>query len=68
MFYLLVYLCEGVRTPGTGVIDSGELPCGCWLLNLGPLEELSMLLAPEPSLQPSENMYFVDGATVRECY
>jgi hypothetical protein len=28
------------------------LPCGCWELNLGPLEEQSVLLTSEPSLQP----------------
>ncbi|ERE77141.1 E3 ubiquitin-protein ligase [Cricetulus griseus] len=32
--------CKGVRSPGTGVTDSCELPCGCWELNRGPLEEL----------------------------
>ena len=29
-----------------------ELPCGCWDLNSGPLEEQSVLLTTEPSLQP----------------
>jgi hypothetical protein len=33
--------------------DSCELPCGCWELNSGPLEEQSVLLTTEPSLQPS---------------
>ena len=32
-------LCEGVGSAGTGVTDSCELPCGCWELNPGPLEE-----------------------------
>jgi hypothetical protein len=34
--------------PETAVIDSCELPCGCWELNLGPLEEqlLSYLANP----------------------
>ena len=27
-------------------------PCGCWELNSGPLEEQSVLLTIEPSLQP----------------
>jgi hypothetical protein len=30
-----------------------EPPCGCWELNSGPLEEQSMLLPAEPSLQPT---------------
>ena len=39
VFCLHVHLCEGVRSPGTGVTDKCELPCGCWEMNLGPLEE-----------------------------
>lgn len=46
VFCLHVYLFEGVRTPGVGVTDSGELPCGCWDLNPVP-----SLLITEPSLQ-----------------
>ena len=42
----------GVRFPATEVTDRCELPCGCWELNLGPLEEQSVLLNTEPSLQP----------------
>jgi hypothetical protein len=28
-----------------------ELPCGCWELNTGPLEEQAVLMTAEPSLQ-----------------
>ena len=44
---------EGDRYPGTGAADSCELSCGCWELNLGPLEEqpLPVLLATELPLQ-----------------
>ena len=42
---------ESVRFPGMGVTDSCELPCRCWELNPGPLEEQPMLLATELSLQ-----------------
>ena len=35
------------------VTDGYEPPCGCWELNSGPLEEQSVLLTAEPSLQPS---------------
>lgn len=38
---------EGV-TSRTGATDSCELPCGCWMSNLGPLKE--QLLTSEPSL------------------
>jgi hypothetical protein len=34
------------------IIDGCESPLGCWKLNSGPLEEHSVLLTAEPSLQP----------------
>lgn len=49
-----MYWCEGVRSPRTGVIDSGELPSGYWVLNPDPLEEQTMLLKAESSLQPHD--------------
>jgi hypothetical protein len=36
---------EGTVSPQTGVT---EAPCGCWELNLGPLEEQLMLFTAEP--------------------
>ena len=39
VFCLYVCLHEGVRSLRAGVIDGCELPCGCWELDLGPLEE-----------------------------
>ena len=42
-------VCMGVGFPRTGATDICELPCGCWELNLGPLEE--QLLTTVPSLQ-----------------
>ena len=48
-----------------------ELPYGCWELNPGPLEEQSVLLITEPSLQPqiskSEDspVYRVSSRTAR---
>ena len=33
------------------ITDSFGPPCGCWELNSGPLEEKSVLLTTEPSLQ-----------------
>ena len=35
-------------------MDDCEPSCGFWDLNLGPLEEQSVLLTAEPSLQPEE--------------
>jgi hypothetical protein len=50
VFIVLVETRRGIASPGTGVTDSCELPCECWELNLGPLEEQAVLLTIEPSL------------------
>jgi hypothetical protein len=39
------------------ITDGCGLPCGCWDLNSGPLEEQSVLLPAEPSLQPNIFLY-----------
>lgn len=41
---------EDVRPPGTEVTNACQSPCGCWELNLGPLEEQSGLLTGESYL------------------
>jgi hypothetical protein len=40
------------------ITDGCEPPCGCWELNSGPLEEQSVLLTAEPSLQPHLFFFF----------
>jgi hypothetical protein len=40
------------------ITDGYEPPCGCWDLNLGPLEEQSVLLTAEPSHQPPPLLFF----------
>ena len=63
MFHLHVYVRaphplvpeepeEGIGSPGTGVTDGCEPPCGCWEQSSCPLEEQQMVLIAEPSLQP----------------
>ena len=37
------------------IIDGCEPPCGRWYLNSGPLEEQSVFLTSEPSLQPDSS-------------
>jgi len=37
------------------ITDGREPPCGCWELYSGPLEEQSVLLTAEPSLQPNSH-------------
>ena len=40
------------------IIDGCEPPCGCWDLNSGPLEEQSVLLTTESSLQPHVCVFY----------
>lgn len=39
-----------LQSNGITVRCNFELPCGCWDLNSGPLEEQPVLLTAEPSL------------------
>ena len=39
------------------ITDGCEPSCGCWELNSGPLEEQSVLLTTEPSLQPPAYLF-----------
>jgi hypothetical protein len=52
--YSVLYACMPVNQKRAldPVIDVCEPPCGCWELNSEPLEEQSVLLTAEPSLQP----------------
>ena len=66
ILWCLPYICVCVRksdllelesyTEVSGVTDSYELPCKCWELNPGLLEEQPLLLTTEPSLQPKKNV------------
>jgi hypothetical protein len=50
LFYVYEHTSD---TPEDGIRTDGcEPPCGCWELNSGPLEEQSVLLTAQPSLQP----------------
>lgn len=55
---------ERVRSPGTRIAGSCELPLGCWEANLGSLE--SVFLTAKPSLQPcfchDFRLYHVPGS------
>jgi hypothetical protein len=47
-----------VRVSDLGVIDSSELLCGCWDLNLGHLgPEQSVLFTTESSFQPGHLIF-----------
>jgi hypothetical protein len=45
------------KRPSDLIIDGCEPPCGCWELISGPMEEQSVLLTAEPSLQPVFSFY-----------
>jgi hypothetical protein len=47
-----------IVTPGNGVADSCELPCGVWELNMGPLEGQPVVLTSEASIYPYILKYF----------
>lgn len=49
--YLRQWPGESIRSPGTGVTNVSELPCGCWESYPGPLEERPVLLTAEPPLR-----------------
>ena len=55
MLFIFVH-CSSLQTHQKRVpdpiTDGCEPPCVCWELNSGPLEEQSVLLTAEPSLQP----------------
>jgi hypothetical protein len=40
------------------ITDGCEPPCGCWELNSGLLEEQSVFLTAEPSLQPLLPLFY----------
>jgi hypothetical protein len=40
------------------ITDGCEPPCGSWELNSEPLEEQSVLVTSEPSLQPKRHILF----------
>jgi len=57
--FICVYVCEGVDP---GVTDSWGLPCGCWELNPGLLEEQqSVLSTSEPYISLVPKCFFVRG-------
>ena len=60
--FVSVWACTRVCSNWSGqkralypITDGCEQPCGCWELNSGPLEEQSVLLTTEPSLQPIQS-------------
>ena len=54
LMYIIMIQCSAfIPEEPDLIIDGCEPPFGGWELNSGPLEEQSVLLTSEPSLQPS---------------
>lgn len=51
---------EDFRSPGIGITEDYKLSCGFWELNLGPLQEQTVLLTSEPSLFISYILIFLN--------
>jgi hypothetical protein len=65
--FMIIFMCidvfpssMSVRSPEIGVIGSCKLLRGCWELNPCPVEEQSVLLTTEPSLQSQILFYFIE--------
>lgn len=67
MCTLLLEAREGVKSPGTGVTDVYEQPCGFWRLNSDPLKEQTVLLThsepPPLTLRSSKEMQEEHGGS-----
>jgi hypothetical protein len=50
------------------ITDGCQPPCGCWDLNSGPLEEQSVLLTAEPSLQQPTSSSVTTSEPCQEGY
>ena len=48
---------EGIRSYGTGIINGYKPLCGCWEMNLGPLQELLVLSTSDSSPAPLKNIF-----------
>ena len=50
--------------PEDPITDDSEPPCGCWESNSGPLEDQTVLLTTEPSLQLQNLIFWVKKKAV----
>lgn len=47
----------GQKRASDFIINGCKFPCGCWELNLGPLDEQTVLSTAGPSLQPHQSSF-----------
>ena len=56
IYFLYMSTLPCLQTPqkraSDPITEGCEPPCGCWELNSGPMEDQSVFLTTEPSLQP----------------
>jgi hypothetical protein len=72
LFILCIWvLCSCLQThqkrASNPITDDCDPPCGCWKLNSGSLEEQSVLLPAEPSLQPMFYTFFYTHTSGLNC-
>jgi hypothetical protein len=65
--YTAAVLHTHQKRASDSITDGCEPPCSCWELNSGPLEEQSVLLTTEPSLQP-QLTFFKDLCIIMSKY
>jgi hypothetical protein len=58
--YMSILLLTHEKRASDPITDGCELPCGCWELNSGPLEEQSVLFTTEPSLQHNKTSFLTN--------
>lgn len=57
---------EGVVSPGPGVMDGYEPPCGCWKSNPGPLQEQPVVLLAGPISSSSPPPLTQNGVNINK--
>jgi hypothetical protein len=62
------YLQTHQKRASDPITDGCEPPCGCWELNSGALEEQSVLLTAESSLQPSSLIFKAVLSSPSSCH
>ena len=70
LYIYIRYLQAHQKMVTNPITDGCEPPCGCWELNSGSLEEQSVLLTAEPSLQPQKSFFWslISGSIFVVCY
>ena len=77
MYISILYLSSDQKRVSDPITDGCEPPCDCWDLNSESLEDQSVLLSTEPSLQPSPGIFtvpyvytvwYIMASLIDDCY